>query len=177
MAVFTGYVDASADDWQRLPYDDTGTLIVAQQNNVLSPSVVTTAHCKIDTSSIPDAAIIQSFTFNWYDHSYTKSRRTTPDRLILVNDSDTGATYQVFYSSGVTQTPGWNSATTTASAALAKINKSGYTYFYFNTNDPGVSKYRIWSIRAWDYSGDTTNSCYVEVTYILGGRRYHVQVF
>lgn len=177
MASITEYVDASANDWESPPYNDTNTTMTAQQNNFLTPPVSMAAYCKIDTSSIPSSAIIQSLTFHWYDHSYSATRRTLEDRVIWINDSDTGATYQTFYSSNLTQTAGWKSTTTTNSSALAKVNKSGYTFFRFTVNDPGVGKYRIWDIRAWDYSGDTTNSCYVEIEYVLGGRRYHVQIF
>jgi uncharacterized membrane protein len=177
MASITAYVSASANDWYAPPYDDTSTTMVAQQNNFLSPAVSQTAHCKIDTSSIPASATVQSITFHWYDHSYTTSSRTLQSRVIWINNSSDNATYYAFYNNTVTLSAGWKNTTTTNASALAKVNKGGYTFFRFSVGDPGTSKYRIWNIRTWDYSGDTTNACYVEVEYVLGGRRYHVQIF
>jgi len=141
-------------------------LISAYKNAVLFPPSKTYIEIRINASSIPVDATIDSATMYYYIDSYTATRRLTKTYNIFM---PMGGVFLV--SDKVYTSTGWNSQGFGATP-LSKINRTTLTRFTISVPDVATFQYRHLNIRAKEYnvSGDyDTYDAYLRITYTEAG--------
>jgi hypothetical protein len=153
----TYYVSIGADDW----YDtsSTSTIMFTQDVRVAWPHFQTNAWAEIDTSDIPDNAVITSGTLSWYVDSYMTSKGISKVYSVQIFEGD----YPIVYS-GTYVSAGWvNHAL--ISGEFDDIDVDGVTKIKFIVPAVGDFQSRSMGIRTYEYSGEYR--VHLDVTYTI----------
>ena len=142
------------------------SLLSANKNQVMFPASEAYLTIKINASSIPIDATIDSATMYYYIDSYTASKGLAKTYSIFMQSGG------LFLVSGKTFTStGWNSQGF-GPTQLSKINRTTLTSFSMSVPNVPIYKYRSLDVRAKEYnvSGTyDTYDAYLRITYTEAG--------
>lgn len=163
--IYTGYVAASAKDWDDLNGSSNAALSFSRTNDADGIATVDLrATALLNTSGITSSGsiTITAVTFYWRHASLDSAK------LMTVGVWDSATTSYVMVYSGFGAASGSTLSTAhTASTILSCINSSGgiETNIYFTCTNPTANLTRTGTVCAFDHTASYTAAPYVVISY------------